>query len=409
MLSIVQDLTQLGGRGMSQITTTNAGLRLWEVQKAQGSGLCIGLDPHFDKNGQLNEAFYAQFAQDKEAQHLRSMFGNVRRAFGVAHVSHEDGGSDLFLAGLTQYMMRIIGAAWAAGIRVYKPQSAFYERLGMFGPLVLAAVCHRLHQLADEENDLFRILDAKRGDIDSTQEPYYAAYLSRFDEYVAPGMGGQFNFDTMTVTTWMGEDVLTPGLPYFKAGKGAIVVTRTSNPSGTTLQDARILSSAIDVSVKQTAFKLTPDRIQEIGEVLGSRSEMFTVHEAMLYETTVFSRGHELDVGGVSPIFSVMGSTVPMSRNFRKLRGTGAIALVPGFGHQGGNFENVEPLLALDGPLAGHWGILSSSRAHNYPWMKGYGGSGNPQNLESDMRRAIDGFRVAERQAYADARVDWPF
>lgn len=233
-------------------------------------------------------------------------------------------------------------------------------------------------------------------------QAYYRAWLG---EEVFPGVTGGFNFDAMTVTIGMGKDVLTSGLSFFKRGKGAIVVTRTTNPSGTTLQDAQTLPAQ---SLPYTSFSYNHAMYEEIVSAMGSHLEP-TVHEVILHQTSQFSRGNGLDEGGISPIFSVMGSTVRMSQSFRRIRGNGAIALIPGFGHQGGNFTNIEPLLVREGPLEGHWGILASARAHNFPWMKQYGGSGNPHDLEREMERAINGFRVAERQAYADARVGYPF
>jgi hypothetical protein len=128
----------------------------------------------------------------------------------------------------------------------------------------------------------------------------------------------------------------------------------------------------------------------------------------MLYKTEKFCLDNELYQQGISPIFSVMGATVKMLDSFRKIR-PGAIALVPGFGAQGGGFAHIEPLLMREGPLAGHWGILSSSREHNYPWMKKYGGSGNPKDLKVEMERVITKFRNDEKQAYAAARIDYPF
>lgn len=240
----------------------------------------------------------------------------------------------------------------------------------------------------------------------STQTPYYQAYLSRRDEEVFPGLNGSFDFDAMTVTTWMGEDVLTPGLPYFRAGKGAIVVTRSSNPSGTTMQDLYVgNNSDVLLSEKQMEFRLDEDEQQYLTSILGRCA---TANEVMLYQTELFCTQNELGSDGVNPIFSVMGSTVKMDNSFRRIRGQGAIALVPGFGAQGGNFENIMPLAVKEGPLRGHVGVLSSSRDHNYPWMD-KSGKGDPKKLESEMARAISNFRRLEHEAYAKADVDYPF
>ena len=359
----------------------NAGLRLWEAQKHQGTGLCIGLDPHYTPDGELNADFYMNFS-GAQTDEMRTLFAGL----GTPAKKSTD-----FLAGVASYFLSVIDAAWQTGIRVYKPQAAFYERFGSYGLVVLEILCRDLHERAEKSSEpIFLILDAKRGDIESTQLPYYDAYLSSSDREVFPGMTGRYGFDTMTVTTWLGADVLTPGLPFFRDGKGAIVVTRSSNPSGQELQELTIESGA-------TA--------NAVALILGRKP---TAHEVMLHLTEQFSEKNGLNVDGVSPLFSVVGSTVKMTDSFRTLRPQG-IALVPGFGAQGGTFDNVMPLYIQEGPLAGHVGILSSSREFSFPWMTKSGGAGDPKNLKGEMQRAVENFKSQEKEAYLKAGLVYPF
>jgi hypothetical protein len=79
------------------------------------------------------------------------------------------------------------------------------------------------------------------------------------------------------------------------------------------------------------------------------------------------------------------------------------------FGAQGGKFENIMPLLVKNGPLAGHLGILSSSRDHNFPWTRKAGGKGDPNALDSEMDRAISSFRKEEKAAYIAAGAKYPY
>lgn len=386
----------------------NAGLRLWETQKSQGTGLCIGLDPHYDSHGPLNEAFYRQYAtrDHRVYSYFKSVIEGMPK-MKLANIFDHDR-VIMFLAGVARYMAEVADTAWHEGIRVFKPQIAHYERLHPFGMMLLGIICQgtRWH-VAETVQKCFLILDCKRGDIAESQAPYYEAYLTDLDKEVFPGSYGQFGFDVMTVTTWMGEDVLTPGLPFFRNGKGAIVVTRSSNPSGTTFQDALVHNDdELEVSGAQEPFCLTPEVLMRVEDLLGKSH--CSAHEVMLYLTSEFSRKHDLDEEGVSPLFSVMGSTVKMESAFRELR-PGGIALVPGFGAQEGQFANVMPLVATAGVLEGHLGILSSSRAHNYPWMEKYGGSGDPKQLKSDMARAIAAFRKQEKEAYAAYGIAYPF
>ena len=72
------------------------------------------------------------------------------------------------------------------------------------------------------------ILDAKRGDMGSTAEQYAREV---FDRYRA---------DAVTLSPLLGHDSIEPYLRY--AGKGIILLCRTSNPGGDDLQDQRLES-----------------------------------------------------------------------------------------------------------------------------------------------------------------------
>ena len=313
------------------------------------------------------------------------------------------------LTGLTIYFLNLIDVAWECGVRVFKPQMSFYEQLGPMGQFVLMMICNRIDQLARKSGQpVFCTLDAKRGDIESTQAPYYKAYLGHGGDELVPGMSSPFRFSAMTITTWMGKEVVSPGQDFFKSGRGAIVVTRSSNPSGTRIQDAFITPSDwVQLSDKQKPHRFTNEDHRQLCDLVGRQDVL--VHELMLFDTMCYSRDHNLDVAGVSPLFSVMGATVEMLPSFRQIRGNGAIALVPGFGAQAGSFDNIVPLLVRERPLAGHWCIASSSRVHNYPWMKKNGGDGDPKHYQNELRRAIASFRQIEREAYQKVGYPFPF
>ncbi len=72
------------------------------------------------------------------------------------------------------------------------------------------------------------ILDAKRGDIGSTAEQYA---IEAFERYGA---------DAVTLSPFMGFDSVQPYLQ--RAGKGAFLLCRTSNPGGDDLQSQRLAS-----------------------------------------------------------------------------------------------------------------------------------------------------------------------
>lgn len=387
----------------------NAGQRLWLAQKQQGTGLCVGIDMHYDPKGPFNEEFYSRFSRGMH-DNLESAIDRTLTALSYLYpkAMHHNSRTINFVWGMINYFLGVIDTAWAEGIRVYKPQVATFEQLTWFQSLALVAICARLEQLERMTPGalLFKLLDAKRGDIGTTQAYYYRAYLSGVNDEVIPGLGGLYNFDTMTVTTWMGEDVLTPGLEFFRRGKGATVVTRTSNPSGTSLQDARVdINPQVELKFDQQKFALTAEQYRELSEIV---EDVPTTHEAMLYLTEQFSRTNGLDQDGTSPIFSVMGATVKFDSSFRKIR-PNAIPLIPAFGAQAGEFANILPLAIADGPNAGHIGVLNNSRATNFAWVEKWGGSGDPKKWQLDLVAAIKRFREDEKAVYRATGLHYPF
>ena len=70
------------------------------------------------------------------------------------------------------------------------------------------------------------ILDSKRGDIGSTADHYAKEVFERYGA------------DAVTVSPYMGFDTIEPYLKH--AGKGVIVLCRTSNPGGSDLQSLNV-------------------------------------------------------------------------------------------------------------------------------------------------------------------------
>ncbi len=99
----------------------------------------------------------------------------------------------------------------------YKPNSAFYEQ---YGPAGLEAL---RQTIAAVPADTPVLLDAKRGDIDSTAAAYARA---AFEVLQA---------DAITVSPYLGRDSLTPFLAY--PGKMVFALSYTSNPSAAEIQE----------------------------------------------------------------------------------------------------------------------------------------------------------------------------
>ena len=101
----------------------------------------------------------------------------------------------------------------------YKLNIAFYEFLEEIG---IEAIKETLAAIPDES---IKICDAKRGDIDNTAEMYAATY---FDKY---------NFDSITLTPYMGEDAVEPFLK--RENKFVYILALTSNAGHVDFQKLR--------------------------------------------------------------------------------------------------------------------------------------------------------------------------
>jgi len=187
--------------------------------------------------------------------------------------------------------------AFAGIVPVVKPQVAFFERLGAGGVAALEEVL-----AAARDADLLVIADAKRGDIGSTMAAYASAWLDPASPLVA---------DAVTVMPYMGIGALRPALDLAAAGgRGVIVVTRSSNPEGRSLQTAVTAAGP-------------------------------SVEDELLGEVAALNSGG-LPVPGTVGV--VVGATLGPSAF--DLAGLGGVVLAPGFGVQGGTTESVHALFA---------------------------------------------------------------
>jgi len=97
----------------------------------------------------------------------------------------------------------------------YKINTAFYEQYGADGWSIMEESLKAIPQ------NCFTIADAKRGDIGNTGKMYAKAFLQNMD------------FDSITVSPYMGRDSVEPFMEY---GKVVIVLGLTSNPGSQDFQ-----------------------------------------------------------------------------------------------------------------------------------------------------------------------------
>lgn len=101
----------------------------------------------------------------------------------------------------------------------FKPNIAFFEALGIAG-------LEALVRLVRLPRTVPLILDAKRGDIDSTAVAYARAVFE------------QLGVDAVTISPYLGGDSLEPFLRYKE--KGCFILCKTSNPGSADLQDLEL-------------------------------------------------------------------------------------------------------------------------------------------------------------------------
>ena len=167
----------------------------------------------------------------------------------------------------------------------YKPNLAFYESYGLKGMMAFEKT---IQYLKDHYPTHFIIADAKRGDIGNTSKMYARTFFEEYD------------FDSVTVAPYMGEDSVKPFLEY--NGKWVILLALTSNKGS-------------------HDFQLTEDQSGErLFEKVLKKSQEWGTPENLMY---------------------VVGAT--QGRMFEDIRRIAPehFLLVPGVGAQGGSLQEV--------------------------------------------------------------------
>ena len=118
----------------------------------------------------------------------------------------------------------------------YKPNIAFYEALGPKGWESLQKTMEYIPK------NVFTIADAKRGDIGNTALKYAQTFFE-------PASSG-FNFDSITVAPYMGEDSVSPFLSF--EDKWVILLALTSNQGS---QDFQLICDENNVPLYERVMR----------------------------------------------------------------------------------------------------------------------------------------------------------
>jgi orotidine-5'-phosphate decarboxylase len=197
-----------------------------------------------------------------------------------------------------------------------KPNSAFFERFGAAGWEALLEVARRARKAG-----LIVVADAKRGDIGHTAEAYADSLLGDLPDTLGP------HVDAVTVNPYLGVDGIEPFLGRARAaGKGVFVLVRTTNPSAGEIQDVETGGVPLYLRVAEM--------VERLGKGLQGAS-------------------------GFSSVGAVVGATAPeQARRIRSLL-QGTIFLVPGYGAQGADAEQLRACFLPGGKGA----VVNASRS----------------------------------------------
>ena len=131
---------------------------------------------------------------------------------------------------------------------IYKINFAFYERLGKNGYHILSEITNHIDGRA------ITIADAKRGDIGNSSK-YYAEAI--FDT---------LNYDSITVSPYMGEDSIKPFCKY--NDRGVFILCLTSNIGSENFQNKNINGDKLYLHVAKLALNMNKNN--NIGLVVGA-------------------------------------------------------------------------------------------------------------------------------------------
>ena len=224
---------------------------------------------------------------------------------------------EMVVACFGDFLKAVLDGVCAEVVAV-KMQCAYFEALGARGYGLYEELVGPVR-----DRGCLVVGDVKRGDIGSTAEAYARAHLE-----VA-------GVDAVTVNPYLGSDSVEPFVRRAKeAGKGVFVLVKTSNPSSVDIQDVGLASGG-------PLYERVADLVTRWGQ------------------GTEGGRGYR-SVG------AVVGGTHPRQGEELRARMPGVPLLIPGYGAQGAQAEDLKGMFDDNGTGA----VVNSSRAILYAYRK---------------------------------------
>ncbi len=361
----------------------HAHVELAEAQRVQKTLLAPGPCPHLFEGRQKNIAVYGLISKGPEFEFYDAL---------LAMTNMKDPLSRRLMAGIMAaaeiYTKRMI-QIWVelCNLRTFKDQDGVYQKWGPAGDFMMMRIMDYVRELEKKHN--IRIIcqhDCKRGDLGATMIGYYDRFIGNLSSSLEIGHAF-LGYDTMNIQLYMGSDVLmlkevqkknyipAHGLKLMREkGKGIIVVDKTSNDSGPEYQQLFI-----------------PKRGRTLEECVAEDINSLAEYYGLVYDE-------------LSPLGLVVGSTHQANGMLRLLFPTGTW-WVPGYGNQGGKFENIMLELIREGKWCGQGATFTNETGMMYVWMENQGGTGKIHDAEMLSISATKKFQEAEYKAYQTPEV----
>ncbi|MGD0392285.1 MAG: orotidine-5'-phosphate decarboxylase [Acidimicrobiales bacterium] len=201
----------------------------------------------------MTDTFAARFAR------VRATFGPLAWGFDPSGELLGAWGVGDTADGLDRFADIALGAA-VGTVGVVKLQSAFYERHGWRGVRTLQRAIVEARSAG-----LLVIVDAKRGDVGTTNDAYAEAFL---------GDDAPLGADALTVHPYLGLAAMGSFISRAHESRSCLlVVTRSSNPEGRSVQSAvdmagQSVEATLLEEIGDLNAKLAPGEVGPIGAVV---------------------------------------------------------------------------------------------------------------------------------------------
>ncbi len=274
--------------------------KLIDEMKKKRSSICLGLDPFIEK-------IPSKFIEEGEFY-----FGKSLSAYSYA---------------ILQFNKNLIDIC-KDKVAIIKPQFSLYVRFGVDGVLTFFNTIQYAKQ-----NGLMVIIDSKSNDIDSSMQGYIDGFLGKIECFGS--VYSAFDADFLTINPYLGVDSFKPLKEVCeKYGKGAFILSKTSNKSSEDFQDRIIGEKPLYWQVAKKVSEYFSDNKGKYGFIASGL---------------------------------VVGATMPEQLKVLRKDFNNLFFLIPGYGAQGGTIDSLKEIVVQNVGF-----IVNASRSILYSYKDKY-------------------------------------